>query len=382
MRSKIILFFLGQSGGLLSRTDFIGKRFFLKLLYAVFLSLVLQACESVAPEEGTGTLFLRFQPVSYMQTKAALQLPDTCDFILKVTGPDRNPVYEGKYGDAPERLMLSSGTYMISVRSSLFTKPEFSAPVFGDDQCVLVPAGGTGRAELKCRQVNCGIRLKTAQDFLTSYPQALLFVKSSEGKLMYGYSEKRIAYFNPGEISVLMEQGTESKLLFTRNLQGREILSVGISALSGGGEGGKKAIYISVDTSRIWNSESYIIGEEDQGKGDSRERAYSIAEAKKRTGERQKWVYGYAVGVFKSASKVVLEPPFPSSSNIALAGRRNVSDKGSCFPAELKKGDVRSDLNLVDNPSNLRRKIYLKGDIVSAYFGMAGMKNVTGYFME
>lgn len=353
-----------------------------RVLPALIFFLILYACEAIPKEDGEGSLLLRFRASSYLQTKALSILPDTSDFILKVTGPKGNIVYEGKYGDAPERLLVNSGTYLISVRSGEFTKPQFSYPVFGDDQCVLVPPGGTGAAELRCVQINCGIKLRLAPDFLTSYPKAVLFVKSADGKLMYGYSEKRIAYFNPGEISVLLEQGSDSRLLFTKNLKSRDILNMSISAPDKGGQGHKNAIAISLDTSRIWSTGSYVIGEENQGKGESRDNAYSAAEAKMLSGVQQKWVYGYIVGVFKSAGKPVFEPPFPSSTNLALAGRRNVSDKSSCFSAELRKKDLRSALNLVDNPSNFKRKVYLKGDFVESYYGSPGIKNITEYFIE
>lgn len=382
MKNGMKSFGRGEGGFFLDLMFFIGNSFLCRVLTALILFLFASACEAIHKEEGEGRLLLRFRAASYLQTKAVSILPDTCDFILKVTGPEGNIVYEGKYGDAPERLMVNSGTYTISVRSAEFTKPQFSFPVFGDDQCVLVPPGGTGTAELKCGQMNCGIKLKLSPDFLTSYPKGVLFVKSADGKLMYGYSEKRTAYFNPGEISVLLEQEGVSRLLFTKNLKSREILSMSIAAPDKGGTGNKNAISISLDTSRIWTSGSYVIGEENQGKGESRENAYSVAEAKILAGVSQKWVYGYIVGVFKSAGKPVFSPPFPSSTNLALAGRRNVSDKNSCFSAELRKKELRSALNLVDNPSNFKRKIYLKGDFVEAYYGSPGIKNVTEYFIE
>jgi hypothetical protein len=33
----------------------------------------------------------------------------------------------------------------------------------------------------------------------------------------------------------------------------------------------------------------------------------------------------------------------------------------------------------VDNPLNLGRKVLLKGNIVEAYYGMPGMKNITDF---
>ena len=46
---------------------------------------------------------------------------------------------------------------------------------------------------------------------------------------------------------------------------------------------------------------------------------------------------------------------------------------------QLPAGDVREALNLVDNPENLGRRLYVKGDLVEAYYGIPGIKNVTEF---
>ena len=48
---------------------------------------------------------------------------------------------------------------------------------------------------------------------------------------------------------------------------------------------------------------------------------------------------------------------------------------------QLPSGSLRDELNLVDNPQQLRRKIYLRGDIVDAYFGIPGIKNISEYIL-
>ena len=40
---------------------------------------------------------------------------------------------------------------------------------------------------------------------------------------------------------------------------------------------------------------------------------------------------------------------------------------------------MRDALNLVDNPDMEGRKVKLKGDLVAAYYGMPGLKNVVEY---
>jgi hypothetical protein len=53
--------------------------------------------------------------------------------------------------------------------------------------------------------------------------------------------------------------------------------------------------------------------------------------------------------------------------------------KSSCLSVNLPSGSIRDDLNLADNPSLLGRRVYLRGDIVEAYYGIPGLKNVTDY---
>ena len=70
-------------------------------------------------------------------TKAGLNVPDTSAFLLKITDQSGKVIYNGKYGDCPESLDVSPGSYNVRVVSSEFTKPAFDAPQFGDEQCVL-----------------------------------------------------------------------------------------------------------------------------------------------------------------------------------------------------------------------------------------------------
>ena len=129
---------------------------------------------------------------------SAAEIPDTNDFILKVSDAGGKILYEGAYGDSPESLLVDAGSYTVAVHSIEFTAPGFSRPVYGDEQVVVVKAGATVTVRLDCVLENAGVRLQVAPDFLTSYPDGVLFLKSGDTRLMYGYSEKRIAYSSPG----------------------------------------------------------------------------------------------------------------------------------------------------------------------------------------
>ena len=245
-------------------------------------------------EGGEGTLCIHFSEYSYEQTKATENIPDTSEFLLKITGSGGETVYDGKYGDSPEKLLVKSGTYNISVRSGKFTKPAFSAPLYGDEQCVVVKSGKVSDVYLSCEQVNAGLRLKVASNFLKSYPDGVLFMKSSDGKLMYGYSEKRIAYFNPGKVSLVLNNAGTDKTLFTKTLKARQVLTVNVSAPSPAQSSSEGRIHIDVDTSRTWLYDNYVIGggsssggtSSGNASGNTYKTAYNVTQAKSEVGWR------------------------------------------------------------------------------------------------
>lgn len=315
------------------------------------------------------------------QTKAAAEIPDTNDFILKVMDESGKTIYDGTFGNIPEKMIVEAGRYDISVRSAEFSRPAFSSPVYGDDQCVVVPEGGTQFVDILCTQVNSGVRLKVDPNFLSAFPKGVLFLKSAEGRLMYSYSEKRIAYFRPGEVSLMIDDDGSQSNLLTRALDPREILTVGISAPeAGSGQSGVGGIRISIDTTRIWTGTQVTIGGED--KGSEPDDAMDVATARKNIGAEDVWVYGYIVGSFKSTNHIQFESPYPSATNLAISGKTSASTNDVCLSVELKKGEIRDVLNLVDNPGNRGKKVFFKGDIVEAYYGIPGVKNITEYVVR
>lgn len=359
------------------------------LLLVITLMMMFQSCSRKWGEmDGEGTLSVYFSESSYAQTKASADIPDTGAFLLKITDSAGKVIYDGRYGDSPEKLIVKAGTYNISVRSTKFSKPAFSAPVFGDDQCVVVNAGSAKNIYMVCEQMNSGMKLKVASNFLTSYPDGVLYLKSSEGKLMYGYSEKRIAYFNPGKVSLVLNDSGKEKTLCTKALTPKQILVLSVSAPAGSSSSSGR-IFLDVDTARVWTGDKYVIGGDNSGgsgstggNGSSKDRAYSVSQAKSELGAEDVWVYGYVVGGDLTSASISFEEPFKSNANVAIAGRASVSEKESCLSVQLLKGDIRDALNLVDNPELLGRKVYMKGDIVESYYGIPGIKNITDFVIQ
>ena len=63
-----------------------------------------------------------------------------------------------------------------------------------------------------------------------------------------------------------------------------------------------------------------------------------------------------------------------------IAGDVNEKDYTQCVVVQLPQGDVRTALNLKDNPENLGKQVNLLGSM-EAYFGVCGVKNVSDYVL-
>ncbi len=332
------------------------------------------------PEAEQGELRLSFAKQQEALTRAGLEIPDTSDFLLTIKDSKGGIIYDGKYGDSPESMSMDAGSYTVTVVSEEFSRPAFSSPQFGDEQCVVVPEGSSVNLQLLCRQMNSGVRLIVDSGFLDEYPNGVLLLKSSQGRLVYGYSEKRIAYFSPGEVSLVLNEGKTDKILMTRQLKPQDILELKVKVASSGSSvsSGKGGMSIKVDTLRNWKSDTYVIGG-DNGEGSGKYDAMTVSEALSSIGEEEVWICGYIVGGDLSSSSASFQAPFDSRTNILLGPRSSTEDKEACLAVQLPSGSLRESLNLVDNPNLLGRKVCLKGNIVEAYYGIPGIKNITEY---
>jgi hypothetical protein len=358
-----------------------------KLMIFMMAAVMVISCDMLVGTQEKGELRIAFAHDQEALTRAGSSIPDTSDFILSVCDSKGKIIYEGAYGDSPESLLLMSGSYTIKVLSSEFVKPAFSTPQFADEQCVVVPSGGVANVKLVCRQTNCGVRLKIDSGFLDAYPDGVLLLKSTFGRLVYGYSEKRTAYFKPGDISLVLSNKGTDEVLMTRNLEACDMLDLKVSVASSGspatgGTGKKGSISVSVDTTRNWMSGHYVIGGDNSDGSAGIRDALTVAEALSSIGDEDVWISGYIVGGDLTSASASFTKPFSSRTNILLGPRSSTSDKSACLSVQLPAGELRDDLNLVDNPGLLGRKVCLKGDIVESYYGIPGIKNISEYELQ
>ena len=86
------------------------------------------------------------------------------------------------------------------------------------------------------------------------------------------------------------------------------------------------------------------------------------------------WVEGYIVGVMNNNELVTSE--FEVNSNIAIAATTDETE--AIVPVGFPNGEVRTALNLVDNPDNMGKKVAVYGTLEN-YFSTTGVKNVSAY---
>ncbi|KAB2338426.1 endonuclease [Cytobacillus depressus] len=89
-------------------------------------------------------------------------------------------------------------------------------------------------------------------------------------------------------------------------------------------------------------------------------------------------VEGYIVGITNNGPKYQHSGPFSVATNIAIADSANETDVKKILPVQLPNNWIRTELNLVEHPENLGKKIQITGNL-EAYFTAPGLKSPTGY---
>lgn len=353
-----------------------------KIVMWCVIAIALCGCDKDRNGKGNGELRLKFPEYRLPMAKSTLELPDTNDFILEVKGADGSVVYSGEYGKSPEVMSVKAGSYTVKIQSVIFSAPAFDKPLFGDEQVIMVPSGGSVCATMDCHQTNAGIRLKVSPDFLTAYPQGTLSLKSDKGRLNYNYREARYAYFMPGKVSLVMTEGTKETILTTRTLHEADMLTLNVK-VSGNGSPAKGGISVQIDTTRLWQYEDFTIGGEDS-KGSTDDNAMSVSQAQENIGAKNVWVTGYIVGGDMTSGEegISFMAPFDKATHLAIASRGTVSSKASCIAVELPSGDIRNALNLVSHPDLIGRRVSLKGNIEVKYLGITGLKGVSDFILH
>lgn len=96
------------------------------------------------------------------------------------------------------------------------------------------------------------------------------------------------------------------------------------------------------------------------------------------------YVKGYIVGYVDGMSisgAVFNATDATSATNILIAAAADETNVDNCVPVQLPSGELRSALNLQDNPGNLGKVVTLCGSH-EKYFGVNGLKSIVWYNLD
>ena len=94
------------------------------------------------------------------------------------------------------------------------------------------------------------------------------------------------------------------------------------------------------------------------------------------------WVKGYIVG-FSSGTNAATAAKFTAeganATNVLIAESAAEKDVANCIAVALPSGDIRTAINLKENPANLGKEVTVKGTINAAVYGIKGVNALTDY---
>ena len=302
---------------------------------------------------------------------------DTNSFVLTVADLMGTVYYRGLYGDRPESILLSEGTYQISLVSADYSVPAFDSPQWGAEVQVDIVADETARVLLECAQINCGVKLNFGNHYREMFGTSPVRIVQGENSLLYTVGEERYAFFPPGEALFEIVTETETKPIFKRTFRSGVNLTINLDASSDSGE---SIFEVFVDTQAIYETEDVVTdGTFFQEDGLTPRTAFCVDSAAQHVGDTV-WVWGYIVGGDCTADNVnFFTDTISSTTHIAIAASLSASRRSDCMAVELSKAALRSQLNLRDNPQLQHRKIYVRGKVANYLGSWPGVKNLIEY---
>ncbi|MDD2997373.1 MAG: DUF6359 domain-containing protein [Paludibacter sp.] len=153
--------------------------------------------------------------------------------------------------------------------------------------------------------------------------------------------------------------------------------------------------YISTATKAgTWEVKNFLVEEgeaenEDPGTGEVGD-TLTVAQALVTQNSEVKWVKGYIVGSVKAdetisaidaADDVLFSATGVRNTMVLLADSKTETDYTKCVAVNLPTGEIRTAVNLVDNPSNLGKLLKVNGTL-RAYFGIPGVRDLVGFKLE
>ena len=357
------------------------ERFF---IFIAILAMPLSSCDMLPAEnDGEGIIVLSLRPAESLTRSGSLRewtnvrventlyALDTNSFLLSIHDSYGQKVYSGKYSERPDEIIVVPGTYDIKLHSEEFKAPRFNAPMFGDEQTVIVERNKKVNVVLRCRQLNAGLRLEFSESFNKRYIYAVR-LRDANGETPYPKTTEDYCYFLPGAVEMIYKEDGRDTVLMSRILNAGEMLLLTLT-YSENSMYNVSNMKLEMDTSRVWASEKYNTALKiPYG-------VLSIEEAKERVGEKDLSVSGFILGGDATERTMRIAPPFTSASHIVIAPSMMERNRNNCFVVELPSGEIREALNLVVNDDLLGSPIVVVGDIVESYYGYTGIKRTEDF---
>ena len=349
------------------------------MFFAISAIFAISSCsqKEKSEEKRSGYLTLNISQSATLKSEVEPE-----DFILRISAVNTE-IRKGRIGDLPEQIKLPAGSYTIEVFSTEFSDPKFEKPYYYGKTTVVIDPDVTKEASLVCSLANAGIKVVWASEFSERYSTYQAQINCNEGYLNYSSTETRTGYFLPGTVSIsIMADGLTinggsitlaAQDLVTAYLQIKNTKS------------GELTFTISIDNSVNEREIEIIVDPDDDDDNDiadqpnSQENPYTVAQAiaRQSLNETGVWVMGYIVGSKPSSGHDFKEGPW-QASNIVLADDITETDSWNCIFVMLpSSGSTRTNLNLVDNPENLSRKVIIRGNL-GTYHDRSGLRNVAG----
>lgn len=110
---------------------------------------------------------------------------------------------------------------------------------------------------------------------------------------------------------------------------------------------------------------------------------YNIIQSQLFQGEMDVWTIGYIVGGFKVPNifGFTTNPKDFRNTVIAIADTKDETDIDFIIPVELPAGKIRKELNLIDNPHLIGKRIIIRGNL-ERYYQVPGLKKAKDYIIQ
>lgn len=313
-------------------------------------------------------------------------LPDTNSFILSVKNSDGQVAYSGEWGERPIELKVAPGSWEVELLSINFNKPLFNTPQFGYTTTVVVESGKSVSLSLLCSMLNGAVRLTFSPQFLERFIGYNVEVEDINSIEQYPFNENRYLFLTPGTISLSLRSEFDYLPLARRVLRAAELITLNLHSSTSSNEQGQEPIEgsnivwkLSIDSTVVAFNDEVVVGE--RRDGSSLERAILVDQLENFIGAKGVWITGFIAGTLKG-STINITPPFDVNTNLALSAVPGEGSRELCVGVALAQGELRSALNLLDNPYLLGEQVWIKGTVVESYYGLVGVNPITNFSLE